>query len=46
MATVTLRNPTVTRVSCHGCPLCPAAEIGESAAVPKIAASVVVSQFA
>jgi hypothetical protein len=41
----TLMKPTVTRLSCQGCPLWPAAVIGERAAVPKAAASVVISQF-
>src|SRR5262249_24822865 len=43
---LTVKNPAVTRFSCQGCPLWPAAEIGDFAAVPKTAASVVVSQFA
>jgi hypothetical protein len=34
-------KPTVTRLSCHGCPLWPAPVIGESAAVPNAAASVI-----
>src|SRR5262249_54091561 len=43
---LTVKNPAVTRFSCQGCPVWPAAEIGDFAAVPKTAASVVVSQFA
>src|ERR1700685_1497320 len=45
MAMPTDINPTVTSVSCHGCPLCPAPVIGERAAVPKIAASTVMNQL-
>src|SRR5215831_2398683 len=43
---LTLRNPAVSRVSCQGFPLCPAAVIGDAAAVPKAAPRRVVSQFA
>src|SRR5215470_11745565 len=45
IATLTLRNPAATRLSCQGWALRPAVEIGENAAVPKTAASVVTSQF-
>src|SRR5579859_2187569 len=41
----TKRKPIVTTLSCHACPLCPAPVMGESAAVPKTAASVVTNQF-
>jgi hypothetical protein len=46
MVMPTERNPIVTRLSCHGCPLWPAPVIGESAAVAKAAASAVISQLA
>jgi hypothetical protein len=46
ITTPTLIKPAVIRVSCQGCPLCPTAVIGERAAVPKTAASVVTNQFA
>lgn len=38
-------KPNVTKLSCQGCALKPAAVIGDRAAVPKIAAKVVTSQF-
>src|SRR5215469_9872290 len=41
----TLTKPTVTTISCQGWPLWPTPVIGDRAAVPKIAASVVTSQF-
>src|SRR6266545_48961 len=42
----TLMKPNVTTPSSQGCALWPAAEIGDSAAVPRIAASAVTAQFA
>src|SRR5438477_13197497 len=41
----TVRKPTVTRVSCQGNPLRPAAVMGERAAVPNTAASKVTNQL-
>ena len=42
----TLISPAVTKLSCHGRALKPGAVMGDNAPVPKIAASVVKSQFA
>lgn len=42
----TLISPAVTRLSCHAWALNPGAVMGDKAPVPKIAASVVKSQFA
>lgn len=46
MAIPTLMKPNVTRLSCHGCALRPAAVIGDIAAVPRIAARRVTAQLA
>jgi len=45
IAIPTLTKPSVTTLSCHGCALRPAAVIGDIAAVPKIAASMVTAQL-
>jgi len=45
ITTPTLMKPVVTRLSCQGWPLRPAAVIGDRAAVPKTAASAVTNQF-
>jgi hypothetical protein len=42
----TLTNPTVTTPSCHPAAWCPAEVIGDIAAAPNTAASVVTAQFA
>jgi len=46
MAIPTLMNPHVTRASCQGGAARPAAVMGDIAAVPRIAATVVMTQFA
>ena len=46
MAMPTLVKPKVMSDSCHGAPRCPAPVMGDSAAVPKTAASAVNAQLA
>ena len=46
MVIPTVTKSTVTKPSCHRCPLRPAAVIGDIAAVPRIAVSNVTTQCA